>query len=179
MARPKKETLQHRKAFDLYLSLGPDRSVIEVGRRLSKSKTTIQNWSQAFGWAKRIEEAEQRIADRASAKVESGLVEMNARHMNIAKAVQGLFVKRLRGALDENGDLKPKGYKPSALDAKAWAEVERDIVAGAQASGQLEGIRFDGKAAEEIGIERLERIVIERTTRIVAARKRGDPGSRL
>lgn len=178
MARPKKETLEHKRAFDLYLSMGADRSTARVAQQTGKCKASIDGWSSAFGWVERVIEAEKRIADRVSAKNEESLVEYNAKLLNVADGVMGLFVKRMKAAIDEEGNLKPRGYKPSALDAKIWSDVKRDILEKATGSDDtIDGVKLDARAAEELGFERIERIVIERITRLSAIRKRGDPRS--
>ena len=42
-------------AFSLYLSLGPQRSLAAVGRKLGKSKVVIERWSAKFDWVTRIQ----------------------------------------------------------------------------------------------------------------------------
>jgi hypothetical protein len=41
-------------AFSLYLSLGPDRSLAAVGRKLGKSVVLLQRWSRRWDWAGRV-----------------------------------------------------------------------------------------------------------------------------
>jgi hypothetical protein len=41
-------------AFSLYLSLGAERSVREVGERLGKSEGLIERWSAKFEWRSRV-----------------------------------------------------------------------------------------------------------------------------
>ena len=41
-------------AFTLYLSLGPERSVAEVGRKLMRSEVLIGRWSAKFDWPARV-----------------------------------------------------------------------------------------------------------------------------
>ncbi len=175
MARPKKETLEHRKAFELYLSMGPERSLSAVSRRLSKSVVSLQNWSKAFGWASRLEEREKSIAAKTSAKTDESLAEIDAKLINVGKAVLGLFVKRVRGAIDADGNLRPKGYKPSALDAKVWSELMRELVAKGEAhEAGSEGLKIDGDYVEGLGFEKVQRIVLESIERVSRYRKRGD-----
>src|SRR5205085_12094500 len=42
-------------AFSLYLSLGPQRSLEEVGRKLGKSKVLMERWSSKFDWLARVQ----------------------------------------------------------------------------------------------------------------------------
>src|SRR5215471_15281699 len=41
-------------AFSLYLSLGPERSLEVVARKLNKSKTLLGRWSARFDWPARV-----------------------------------------------------------------------------------------------------------------------------
>ena len=41
-------------AFSLYLSLGPDRSLAAVAKKLSKSQRLMEKWSQRFDWPSRV-----------------------------------------------------------------------------------------------------------------------------
>lgn len=50
-----KETSKAFAAFSLYLSLGPQRSLSAVGRKLGKSKVVIERWSAKFDWVTRVQ----------------------------------------------------------------------------------------------------------------------------
>lgn len=176
MARPKKETLEHRQAFDLYLSMGADRSLAKVANKFGKSEVAVENWSKAFSWQTRIDEAEKRIADKTSAKLEESLASFDANTIKIADAVIELFVQNLRDAYDEEGNLAPNGFRPSAKDARLFIDLKRSLMAkmGVQmpeGSGEV----LDAGAVEELGVEKIERIILERVTRLSKARGGGNP----
>jgi hypothetical protein len=42
-------------AFSLYLSLGPERSLAKVARKLSRSKVLMEKWSRRFAWTARVQ----------------------------------------------------------------------------------------------------------------------------
>jgi hypothetical protein len=42
-------------AFSLYLSMGPERSLAAVGRKLGKSEGLIERWSSKFDWPARVQ----------------------------------------------------------------------------------------------------------------------------
>jgi len=42
-------------AFSLYLSLGPQRSLVAVGQKLGKSRVVIERWSTKFEWTSRVQ----------------------------------------------------------------------------------------------------------------------------
>lgn len=49
-----KESNKAFAAFSLYLSLGPQRSLVEVAQKLSKSEGLIARWSRKFDWPARV-----------------------------------------------------------------------------------------------------------------------------
>ena len=49
-----KESNKAFAAFSLYLGLGPERSLAEVGQKLGKSVVILQRWSRRFGWTERV-----------------------------------------------------------------------------------------------------------------------------
>lgn len=177
MGKLTRETLRQREAFDFYLSLGNDRSLEKVSKKFGVSEVSAQNWSRRFLWQQRVADKETRIADIASAKVESELVDYQMKLMTVSDAVLGLFVKRLKSAVDADGELKPRGYKPSALDAKIWSELKRDILSNTSGAQPAAGSGFGDAAFDGMNFEQIERIVIERIKRISDFRERSDPGS--
>ncbi len=180
MAKPEIETAEHRAAFDLYLSLGKDRSFVPVAAKFGKSETAIANWSSAFAWGRRVIEAEKRIADKASSQVESELAKHQFQMIDIADKLILLFLHQIKGAFNKDGSVNAdaiEAYRPKASDVKLWAEMKTAILAKAAggassvASGQI-----DAGAVDEMGVEVVERFIVERTTRLITARKRGPGG---
>ena len=49
-----RETNKAFAAFSLYLSLGPERSLVEVAQKLRKSEGLIARWSRRFDWPARV-----------------------------------------------------------------------------------------------------------------------------
>lgn len=67
---------RQERAFDLYLKLGPDRSLAELARllrsdpgraslRRAPSLRTLENWSTRHGWQKRVAEVERKEREEA------------------------------------------------------------------------------------------------------------------
>ena len=50
-----KESSKAFAAFSLYLSLGPQRSLVAVRQKLGKSGTVIERWSSKFDWVARVQ----------------------------------------------------------------------------------------------------------------------------
>jgi hypothetical protein len=49
-----RESAKAFAAFSLYLSLGPERSTREVGKKLGKSEGLIERWAAKFDWTARV-----------------------------------------------------------------------------------------------------------------------------
>ena len=179
MAKPQVETAEHRKAFDRYLAMGADRSLAEVAREFGKSEVAIANWSKAWGWVERVIDAEKRIADKASERNENALAAHQGQLIDIANKMIKLFLHQVDGAFNEAGTVNTEAgmaYRPRAGDVRLWAELKTEILSRAATPGSMAagpGSRIDAGAAEMMGVETVERFIVERTTRLVAARKRG------
>jgi hypothetical protein len=52
--KQERESAKAFAAFSLYLSLGPQRGLREVARKLDKSLTVIGDWSKKFDWPARV-----------------------------------------------------------------------------------------------------------------------------
>lgn len=50
-----KESAKAFAAFSLYLSLGAERSLASVARKLAKSEQLVKRWSSKFDWANRVQ----------------------------------------------------------------------------------------------------------------------------
>jgi hypothetical protein len=50
-----KESAKAFAAFSLYLNMGPERSMAEVGKRLGKSEGLIERWSAKYDWGARVQ----------------------------------------------------------------------------------------------------------------------------
>jgi hypothetical protein len=175
MAAPRQETLRHREAFDYYLALGPSRTLAAVQEKFGVSERAVLGWSKVFGWQDRIVEKERAIADKVSAKVENDIAEVKARQLKIARAVQGMFVRRVNDAVDpETGKFRARGWKPSAMDAARWADIERDIVNAGSGGGGSPGSIPEG--LEGMEEEQIERFIVERITRLRRIRTSHDEG---
>jgi hypothetical protein len=101
-----KEDTKRRKAFDLYVRLGPKRSLEELHRRLQEqpeliglsrgpNRSTLDAWSSALHWQARLQdlELEARLRDQ-EAQVQA-LRDMDERQIKEALALQQKGIERL------------------------------------------------------------------------------------
>ena len=85
--RQKGETPRAYEAFAVYRDMGPGRSQVKVGQKLSKNTATIAGWSTKYDWVKRVAawDAEQdRIARQDQI---DEIKKMRKRHTDLASAM--------------------------------------------------------------------------------------------
>lgn len=94
--RQKGETSRAYEAFCVYRDMGPGRSQVKVGQKLSKNTATIAGWSTKYEWVKRAAawDAEQdRIARQAQT---DEIKRMRKRHADLANAMLVKAAKALQ-----------------------------------------------------------------------------------
>jgi len=70
-----KESCKAFAAFSLYLSLGPQRSLGDVGQKLGKSRVVIERWSSKFDWVSRVQAHAAHVAEIERKVIESRAIE--------------------------------------------------------------------------------------------------------
>lgn len=101
-----RETSKQRKAFDLYVRMGPQRSLQELHRELQKqpdliglskspSRSTLDAWSSGLHWQARLQDLEREARRRDEADQIKVLHEMNERHIKEGLALQQKGIERL------------------------------------------------------------------------------------
>jgi len=101
-----KEGTRHRLAFDLYVKMGPGRSLEalhlalqedppRVGLHRPPSQSTLEGWSTAFHWQDRLLDLERRAAEQDREEQLKALREMSERHAREGLALQQKGVERL------------------------------------------------------------------------------------
>jgi transposase-like protein len=128
--KPQKETLRHASAFETYYSLGDQRSYSQVARKFKVTPTAVTNWSLQFNWGARVQERDKEIGQRMAQRAKSDIFEMQSRHLNISKAIQQTFVKRLMPTIKRDGkDIEnPDKVKVDAGDFIRAAEYESKLL---------------------------------------------------
>lgn len=103
-----KEQTRQRLAFDLYVRMGPSRSLEAlhealqadpslIGLARPPGRSTLESWSSAFHWQDRLLDLERQAAERDREEQLKALREMNERHAREGLALQQKAVDRLRG----------------------------------------------------------------------------------
>ena len=70
-----KESSKAFAAFQVYLSLGPQRSLAAVGQKLGKSGTVIERWSSKFDWVSRVQAHAAHLAEVERKAIEGRVIE--------------------------------------------------------------------------------------------------------
>ncbi len=83
-------------AFELYFSLGPERSHRAVAEHFGVSKRTVTKRATKENWRERLERLEAEARDRAEQKVLESMEQMTDRHLKAVKIVQGKSLETLR-----------------------------------------------------------------------------------
>ena len=103
-----KEELHHQKIFDIYYSMGENRSLQKLRAQLCQDSAenvphvnTLKSWSKAFNWQERIEQRDMENSRRLEKKTNNTIVNEKANYRKIIKASIQTFVEKLRaGAIE-------------------------------------------------------------------------------
>ena len=129
------ERTQHRRAFDLYLRIGAERSIVElqeliaddpalIGMGRAPALRTLESWSSRFNWQDRIGEFELEAAVQDRDDQVQVIREMNERQAKEGVALQQKGVERLQTL---------------PADKMTGADAVRSIVEGARLERMARG----------------------------------------
>lgn len=127
-----KGSAREKKYFRMYYNMGPERSLkdlasklnqdkIKMGIKIPPSVQTLRRWSSEYGWAKRIEEWDEKMVARLDKQAIEEAVISNEQILKISSAVIYTFAKQLKGR-----PLKTKAGEP-VLDKKGNPIMEYNI----------------------------------------------------
>jgi hypothetical protein len=93
-------------AFSYYVALGHERSYQKVADHFGTDKRSITRHAVKERWSERLAEVERKAREESEDDAVVILREMNARHLKIAKALQGKALEALRSLpIDRAGDV--------------------------------------------------------------------------
>ena len=93
-------------AFEFYAALGPERSYLKVAQHYGVTKRAVTKRAAQEDWAQRMAEVEERVRAESEDNAVELLREMNARHLKIAKALQGKALNALKSLpIDKAADV--------------------------------------------------------------------------
>jgi hypothetical protein len=98
----KKESAKAFAAFSVYLSMGPDRSLDAVGKKLGKCKRLIERWSKQHDWISRVQAQQAHLAvverEATEAVARSKAAEWLARQVEIREKEWEMHEKCIEAA---------------------------------------------------------------------------------
>ena len=83
-----KESAKAFAAFSLYLSMGPQRGLREVARKLDKSLTHVGKWSSKFDWPARVRAHGDYLASIEREAIEASAVEKGVEWSRMNEAIR-------------------------------------------------------------------------------------------
>lgn len=127
------ERAERHEARVLYLTMGADRSLDAVRKKLGKSKELIERWSSADGWVEQARQYDQALAAiaarRAAQAYLDDLEEHRKRYQQSGRALHGVAVAMLTKLREASASVD---YTPAALATIARAlTVAADLEAHA------------------------------------------------
>jgi hypothetical protein len=81
-----KEAAHHRRAFEVFYSMGAKRSLAALAKRLNVSHASVKLWSRTFGWTQRIAERDESVAALVEKKATRSEVDRRSRNKQIVEA---------------------------------------------------------------------------------------------
>ena len=92
MARPfeqqPRESSKAFAAFQVYLRLGPQRSLAAVGQQLGKSRVVVENWSAKFDWVSRVQAHAAHLAEIERKIIEERVIEKAVEWSKVKESVK-------------------------------------------------------------------------------------------
>lgn len=90
------EGFEEKMAFEIYYKMGESRSLVQVAKKVGRSKSGIEKWASDFRWTARIKERERQAAEflllQKSAQEEA---EVKKKHLTLIDASIGGWAKKL------------------------------------------------------------------------------------
>jgi hypothetical protein len=86
---------RHRKAFEIYYSMGDARSLALLATKLGLALNTVKNWSAQFHWQDRLEEREREVGRVLANKTLRAEVDSRMRSMQLVQVALVQVAKQL------------------------------------------------------------------------------------
>jgi len=96
----KKELPRHKRAFEYYMSMEENRTLIAVADKFKVSAQTLTKWNRDFEWEKRAKERDQKNAKAVAKKTDAEIVKRDARNIKIAEGAIKAFAHSLIGHVE-------------------------------------------------------------------------------
>ena len=111
------EREHHKKAFEVFFSLGDRRTYRAAASQLGVSVSTIKSWNRSFGWAQRISERDAEVVRQATERSMSDAVAETERNLKMIRAAKNKVMK----------DILEGKAKSASGDLAKFIQLEREI----------------------------------------------------
>jgi hypothetical protein len=98
--RQRREPIAAFSKFNVFREMGPERTLAELARRLGKHPKTMEQQSRRYRWRERAELHDQHLAALSRKAEEKAVQDARARHVQIARLMQGIAGKRLEALFE-------------------------------------------------------------------------------
>jgi hypothetical protein len=141
--RQEKESEKAFAAFSLYLSMGQERSLAAVGRKLGKSKVMMEKWSRRWDWR--------------------GRLGAYAAHMATVEREAAEAIARVKGVdwAKRYQELREAEWQERQNLVEFAAEVRKRWMARAERCGNLEGYARLLELASKLGHSACEKVLAD------------------
>lgn len=90
------ETMRQAKAFDLYFTMGDNRSYEKVGKQIGVSTNSVATWAKKYNWQQRLSERNAAIHQEMYAKTDKEIMESLTDYKKIIHDSVQDYVKNLK-----------------------------------------------------------------------------------
>lgn len=139
--RQPKESARAYEAFDLYLKMGPERSLRKVGQELGKSNTLISRWSSAWNWQERCRDYDNYLKRQELEEQRKAVKKMQQRQIQTAMLMQKKAVEALDKLDPER--LSPKDIKEFIKMASELERLNRTAVSKEELEDSEDNVTVD------------------------------------
>ena len=140
-----KESAKAFAAFSLYLGLGPERSVVQVAKKLQKSEGLLRRWATRFDWAGRV------------AAYDAHMAEMTREAAGALVAAEAAkWLAREKELRDQTWDLRAKGIAVLEASIKRFLDDPRRCSTAGDIARLLDVVSILGHRATGTPLERVE-----------------------
>lgn len=127
MGKPKVESLEMKRIFEVYYAMGDTRSLQKVVEQEGISMTTIKRYSSAFNWQKRVEQRDLANKKAMEKRTDEIVVNSKALYRTTIKTLTDQFVKDV-----ESGKIKIRNI----LDFERIVKLDLELM-GANSEAEI------------------------------------------
>lgn len=83
------------EAFDTYMQMGLQRSLVKAAEKLGKSRQVLEEWSRKHEWRRRVTDWDRHSSREINRELLAGRAQMMKRHANVAAMIGARAAERI------------------------------------------------------------------------------------